>query len=155
GLAEMRWPEPHRVDAQLVEVVARPLAAADGRMLRHAVAAEPPAEVEAPYHRQEPTAHVGDHDLETGKAVEQAPQDHTRERHRGVERSSHQFIELELVHLPIVADRHARRMDEERNLAVARPFPERIGVFAVDESAMPARRDQQPLEPECKAALAL
>jgi len=47
-------------------------------------------------------------------------------------------------------------MDEDRYLPRLRPFPEREGVFRVDELAVPARRDQQPLEAErAKTALAL
>ena len=41
-------------------------------------------------------------------AIEQAGQDHARERHRRVERPADQLVELVLVHLLVVADRHAR-----------------------------------------------
>src|SRR4030095_1382661 len=74
----------------------------------------------------------------------------------GVDRPSDELVELELVHLLVVADRHPRRMDENRHLAVLRPFPERKGIVAVDEAAVPARADQQALEAERReAALAL
>src|ERR1700746_3031731 len=47
-------------------------------------------------------------------------------------------------------------MDEDRYLPRLRPFPERKTGFAVDELAVPARRDQQPLEVErAKTPLAL
>jgi len=61
-----------------------------------------------------------------------------------------------LVHLLVVPDGHARRMDEERHLVRLRPLPERKGGFAVDELTVPARRGQQPLEAEgTEATLAL
>src|SRR5262249_17400225 len=83
-------------------------------------------------------------------------QDHACERHRGVERPPDQLIEFVLIHLLVVSDRYARRMNEERHLPRLRPFPERKGVFRVDESAVPARRDQQSLEAErFQTALAL
>ena len=110
--------------------------------------AEPEAEVEPPHHREKPAAHVGDADLQAREAVEQAGEDHARERHRGVERAADHFVELVLVHLLVVADRHAHRMDEQRHLLVLRPFPERKGVLVVDEGRVPARIDEQPLEAE-------
>ena len=103
-----------------------------------------------------PPTHMCDRDLHVRIAVEQPRQDHACERHRGVERPPDQFIELVLIHLLLVSDRHARRMDEDRHLPRLRPFPERKAGFAVDELAVPARRDQQPLETErAKTALAL
>ena len=47
-----------------------------------------------------------------------------------------------------MADRHARRMDEHRHLAIFGPLPKRIGVLAVDEAAVPAGADQHALESE-------
>jgi hypothetical protein len=82
---------------------------------------------------------MGDRDLEARVAVEQSRQDHAGER---------QLVELVLVHLPLVADRHARRMDEQRDLARLGPLPEREGVLGIDEAAVPARADQQSLEAE-------
>src|SRR5262249_60428473 len=123
---------------------------------RTARTAEPQAEIEASDDRQQSAAHMCDRDLQVRIAVEQPRQDHARERHRGIERPPDQFIEFVLIHLPVVSDRYARRMNEERHLARLRPFPERKRVFRVDESAVPARRDQQSLEAErSKAALAL
>src|SRR5258708_36639771 len=56
----------------------------------------------------------------------------------------------------VASDRHARRLDEDRHLARLRPFPEREGRLAVDELAVPTRRDQQPFEAEwTEAPLAL
>src|SRR5262245_59674124 len=141
-------PETHGVDAEIGEVVTWALLAADHRALGRALASEPPAEIEAPDNREKPAAHVGDHDLQARVAVEQPRQDHACERHGGVERPSHQLVELELVHLLVVPDRDARRMDEQGHLARLRPFPERKGVRVVDELAVPARGDQQALEAE-------
>src|SRR5262249_62210790 len=39
-------------------------------------------------------------------------------------------------------------MDEDGDLPRLRPFPEREGGLAVEELAVPTRRDQQPFEPE-------
>ena len=59
-LAHMRRPEAHGVDVQELEIVARHLLAADHRVLGHALAAEPPAEIEPAHARQQPAAHVRD-----------------------------------------------------------------------------------------------
>jgi len=115
-------------------------------VLRHALATEPETEIEPAHARQQAAAHVGDHDLEPRITVEQAGQDHPRQRHRGVERPADQLVELELIHLLLVADRHAGRMDEDRHLPVLRPFPDGKRVLTVDEAAMPARADQQAFE---------
>src|SRR4029453_708592 len=83
-------------------------------------------------------------------------EDHARKRRGGVEGPSPKFVELVLVHLLLVPDGHAWRMDEKRHLARLRPLPERKGGFAVDELTVPAGRDQQPLEAEgTEAPLAL
>src|SRR5262249_47104026 len=111
-LSHMRRPEAHGVDAEMGEVVARPLLAADHRALGHALAAEPPAEIEPPDDRQEPAAHVSDDDLQARIPVEQPRQDHARERHGGVERPPYQLVELVLIHLLVVPDRDAWRMDD-------------------------------------------
>src|SRR5499433_2681579 len=155
-LAHVRRPEAHGVDVKLGEIIARLLLAANDGALRHALAAEPPTEIEPSDDRQKSAAHMGDRDLQVRIAVEQPRQDHACERHRGVERPPDQFIEFVLIHLLVVSDRYARRMNEERHLPRLRPFPERKGGFAVDELAVPARRDQQSLEAErSKTALAL
>ncbi len=146
-LAHMGRPDAHRVDRQmLLEIGAGETLALDLGRFGHAVAAEPPAEIEPPHHRQEPAAHVRDHDLEAREAIEQAGQDHARQGHRRVERAAHELVELVLVHLLVMPDRHAHRMDEDGRLARLGEFPERIGVLRVDEPAVPARADEQSLE---------
>src|SRR5215469_8608014 len=155
-LAHVRRPEAHGVDVKLGEIIARPLLAANDGALGHALAAEPPTKIEPSDSRQKPATHMCNRDLHVWIAVEQPRQDHACERHRGIERPPDQFIELVLIHLLLVSYGHARRMDEDRYLPRLRPFPEREGVFRVDELAVPARRDQQPLEAErAKTALAL
>ena len=74
-------------------------------------------------HRQQSAAHMRHHDLEPRIAVEQPGQDHARQRHGGVERPTDQLVELELIHLLLVPDRHPRRMDEERHLRGPAPIP--------------------------------
>src|SRR6266487_3921386 len=144
-LAHVRRPEAHGVDVKLGEIIARPLLASDDGALGHAFAAEPPAEIEPSDDRQKSATHMCDRDLHARIAVEQPRQDHACERHRSVERPPYQLIEFVLIHLLVVSDRHARWMDEERHLPRLGPFPERKGGFAVDELAVPARRDQQSL----------
>jgi hypothetical protein len=124
-LAHMGRPEAHRVDVQELQIVARHLLAADDRVVRHPLAPEPVAEIEPAHAGQQSAAHMRHDDLQPRIAVEQAGQDHPRQSHCGIERPADQLIELELVHLLLVADGYARRMDEHRHLLVLRPFPER------------------------------
>src|SRR5262249_51084674 len=105
-LAHVRRPEAHGVDVKLGEIIARPLLAANDGALRHALAAEPPTEIEPSDDRQKSAAHMGDRDLQVRIAVEQPRQDHAGERHRGVERPPDQFIEFVLIHLLVVSDRY-------------------------------------------------
>ena len=81
---------------------------------------------------------MGDRDLQPWIAVEQTRQDHAGERHGGVERTPHEFVELVLIHLLVVPDRYPRRMDEDRHLPVLCPFPKRKGGLGVEEPALPA-----------------
>ena len=53
-----------------------------------------------------------------------------------------------MIHLLLVSDGYARRMDEDRHIARLRPLPEREGGRAVDELPVPTRSDQQPFESE-------
>src|SRR5262249_47017118 len=75
-LASVRRPEAHGVDVKFGEIIARPLLAANDGALRHALAAEPPAEIEPSNDRQKSAAHMCDRNLQARIAVEQPPPDH-------------------------------------------------------------------------------
>src|SRR5215468_1475726 len=63
-LAHVRRPEAHGVDVKLGEIIARPLLAANDGALRHALAAQPPTEIEASDDRQQSPAHMCDRNLQ-------------------------------------------------------------------------------------------